>query len=195
MEKLISIDCNDASVLRGVEDTCVVRAIGIYTLSCIDNLGNTKWEDTIDNVVTDVGANFMLDTFLGGSQNTTYFLGLISSVGWSSVAASDTMAAHSGWNEAGDATNLPQWSTPASNARAAVTWSSASSRSKALSATANFTISAAGTVQGCFIVTGSGAVATHDSTAGILYSAGAFSGGAKAVGVGDTLQVSYSTSV
>ncbi len=195
MEKLNAIESIGAAVLRGTQGNDFIRAQGKYTVTCLDSKGCLKWEEAIDNVVTDVGANLMLDTFFGGSQNTTYFLGLISSVGWSAVAAGNTMASHAGWLEAGDSTNLPTWSTPASNARATITWSSASARAKAISSTANFTISAAGTVQGCFIVTGSGAVSTHDSTAGTLYSAGAFSGGAKAVGVGDTLQVSYSTSV
>ena len=53
-----------------------------------------------------------------------------------------------------------------------------------------------GTVSASVVnVTGSGAVSTHDSTAGTLYSAGLFSGGDKVVGSGDTLQVSYSTSL
>jgi hypothetical protein len=38
-------------------------------------------------------------------------------------------------------------------------------------------------------------VATNNNTSGTLYSAGLFTGGDKAVSIGDTLQVSYSTSV
>lgn len=196
MEKLNAIESTGASVLRGSEDIETIFAQGIYNVTCIGSDGNFKWSDTFENVVTDVGANLMLNTMFGGSQNTTYFLGLISSVGYSvAPAVGNTMSSHTGWAEAGDSTNLPQWSTPASNARATVTWSAASARAKALSSTANFTISSAGTVKGCFLVTGSGAVATHNDTNGTLYSAGLFSGGDKAVGVGDTLQVSYSTSV
>ena len=51
---------------------------------------------------------------------------------------------------------------------------------------------AGGTVGGCFLVTGSGAVNTQSSTAGTLYSAGAFST-AKVTTAGDTVSVTYST--
>jgi hypothetical protein len=51
---------------------------------------------------------------------------------------------------------------------------------------------AGGTVYGCFLVTGTGAVNTQSSTAGVLYSEGNFSS-AKVVTAGDTLAVTYST--
>jgi hypothetical protein len=196
MEKLNAIDNNRAEIIRGGGSAEIVRAKGQYKVQCFDKDGKLKWEDTIDNVVTDVGARLLLDGSLGGAQNTTYFLGLISSVGWSAVAAADTMASHSGWNEAGNGVNYPNWSTPASNARATITWNAASSRSKAIASAASFSIATnAGTVKGCFIVTGSGAVSTNNNTSGTLLSAGAFSGGDKVVGIGDTLNVSYSIAV
>jgi hypothetical protein len=196
MEKLNAIDKNESFIERNSGNNEVVRAKGRYIVECLDKDGNLKWKDSIDNVVTDVGANLMLDTFLGGSANSTYFLGLISSVSYSAVAAGNTMASHAGWNEAGNGVNYPNWSTPASNARATITWSAAAARAKALSANASFTIATnGGTVKGCFIVTGSGAVATNNSTAGTLYSAGTFTGGDKVVSVSDVLNVSYSTSV
>jgi hypothetical protein len=49
-----------------------------------------------------------------------------------------------------------------------------------------------GTVGGCFLVTGAGAVSTQSSTAGTLYSAGAFAT-AKVTTAGDTVSVTYST--
>lgn len=196
MERNNIIDSMGASVLRGSGELEEAHITGKYIAQCFDADGNLKWEDSIDNVVTDVGANLALDTLFGGAQNTAYFLGLISLVGYVSVpVAGHTMAAHGTWVEAGDATNLPRWTTPAADARAAITWAAASGRAKALSAVAQFVISVAGTVKGCFIVTGSGAVATNKNTSGVLYSAGLFSGGDKAVGIGDTLQVSYSTSL
>jgi hypothetical protein len=51
---------------------------------------------------------------------------------------------------------------------------------------------AGGTVYGCFLVTGTGAVSTQSSTAGTLYSEGNFST-AKATTSGDTVSVTYST--
>jgi hypothetical protein len=73
--------------------------------------------------------------------------------------------------------------TPSTNN---VTTSSASS--------INFLITGAGgTVYGCFLVLGTGAVNTQSSTAGVLYSAGNFTGGSKTVAANDTLAVTYST--
>ena len=51
---------------------------------------------------------------------------------------------------------------------------------------------AGGTVYGCFLVTGTGAVNTQSSTAGVLYSEGNFST-AKVTTAGDTVAVTYST--
>lgn len=197
MEKLNAIDKNGAEVIRGGGMAELLKVKGKYSIKCFDKDGNLKWEDTIDNVVTDVGANLMLDTFLGGSQNTAYFLGLISSVSYTTPpAVGNTMASHSGWYEAGNGSYYPNWSTPASNARATCAWSAAATRAKALSSAASFVIATnGGTVKGCFIVTGSGAVSTNNNTSGTLYSAGLFTGGDKVVSIGDTLNVSYSTSV
>jgi hypothetical protein len=170
---------------------------GVYSVRCLDKDGNLKWDDIIKNVITDVGANFALDQAFGGAQNTAYFLGLISSVGYSiAPAAGNTMSSHTGWNEAGNGSNYPNWSTPASNARVAVTWNAAGTRAKALAAVATFIIATnGGTLKGGFIVTGSGAVATNNDTNGVLFSAGLFSAGDKVVQVGDTLQVSYTVTL
>jgi hypothetical protein len=51
---------------------------------------------------------------------------------------------------------------------------------------------AGGTVYGCFLVTGTGAVSTQSSTAGTLYSEGNFAT-AKVTTAGDTVSVTYST--
>lgn len=201
LEKCNSKDICDASIIRGASNSEQAHAQGVYTAKCYDKDGNLKWEDTINNVITDLGANLMLDTFLGGAQNTSFFLGLISSVGYTGApVAADTMSSHSSaghvWYEAGNGTNYPLWSTPTSNARATITWNAAATRAKAIASAASFVFASyGGTVKGCFIVTGSGAVATNNNTSGTLYSAGVFTGGDKIVGVGDTLNVSYSTSV
>jgi hypothetical protein len=119
-------------------------------------------------------------------------MGLISSVGWSTVNAADTMSSHAGWNEAGFSTNYPLYTAP----RKTCAWIAASAGAKALSAALQFSIvTTGGTVKGCFIVFGAGAVSTIGDTNGILYSAGAFTGGDKVVSPGDTLQVSYTASL
>lgn len=179
------------------------RVQGRYEARCLGRCGKmtTKWVDVFDNVVTDVGANMMLNQMFGATQNTTYFLGLISSVGYTGVpVVADTMGSHASsghaWVEAGNGSNYPLWSTPSSNARNTITWSAAAGRAKAIAAVASFVITGTGgTVKGCFIVTGTGAVATNNDTNGTLYSAGVFSEGDKVLTAGNTLQVSYSTSV
>lgn len=148
-----------------------------------------KWTDTVQNLVTTVGGNDLLDKYLAGSAYTaTWYIGLISSVSYTAVAAADTMASHAGWLEAG-AANVPIYSQ---GARPTTAWSAASSKSKALSAALSYTIATTGgTVKGCFLTS----VSTKDGTTGILYSAGLFTGGDKVVAVADTLNVSYTASV
>jgi hypothetical protein len=200
-ERLNVQDNMGATVLRGSDLAERLSAKGIYTARCYDKNGKLKWIAKAKNVVTDVGANQLLDSAMGAGPVAGPFLGLISSVGYTGIpVAADTMASHASgghvWNEAGNGSNYPLWSTPASNARVAVSFAAASGRAKALSAVASFVIATTGgTVKGCFLVFGTGAVATNNDTNGKLYSAGVFSGGDKVVAVGDTLQVSYSTSV
>jgi hypothetical protein len=197
MEKTHASENLSASVIRGSQNNESGQLHGKYFAQCFDKNGKLKWEDSIDNVITDVGANQLLDSAFGSGPVAGPFLGLISSVGYTSVpVVGNTMSSHGTWNEAGNGVNYPNWSTPASNARASVSFSAAAARAKAISAAASFVIATnGGTIKGCFLVFGSGAVATNNSTAGVLYSAGLFSGGDKTVGVGDTLNVSYSTSV
>jgi hypothetical protein len=140
------------------------------------------------NVVTDVGARYLLDNGLAGSAFTAaFFLGLISSTSYSAVAAGDTMASHAGWLEAG-ATNAPAYSE---STRRTAAWSAASSRSKALSAGLVFTFTNSGTVKGPFLTT----VSTKDGTTGTLYSAGLFSGGDQPVVNTNVLTVSYTATL
>lgn len=200
MEKLNGIDNIGATIIRRSDMNEKNLVHGTYSAKCFDKDGNLKWEEEFDNVVTDVGANLMLSTMFKSTSNTLYYLGLISSVGYTGIpVVADTMSSHSSgghvWVEAGNGTNYPVWTTPASNARVTVAFGTVSARSAPLSATANFTIGATGgTINGCFLVTGTGAVATNNDTNGTLYSAGAF-GTAKVVTPADVVQVTYSTSV
>jgi len=191
-ERAPARECTDASVVRGNGIGEQAEAHGRYEVECIGADGKLKWRDTIENVVATVGKNLALDTFLAGSAYTVVgpFMGLISSTSYTATAAGDTMASHSGWIEAGGS-NAPTYS---GNRKTAV-WSSAASGSKALSAALSFAITSSGTVKGAFIVYGTGALNTKDNTAGILWSAGTFSTGDKAVVNGDTLNCNYSSSL
>lgn len=144
-----------------------------------------KWADSINNLVTDVGANDALDKYLSGSAYTAaWYLGLISLTGYTTgVAAGDTMGSHGGWTE----------DVMYSNAtRVAPSFASAAARSKATSVAAAFNINGTTTtIKGCFLTSNS----TKSGTTGILYSAGLFTGGDKAVAAGDTLNVTYTASL
>lgn len=191
-EKLNANDNTGANILRNAGHEEKAEAHGLFIIKCFDKDGCLKWDDTAENVVTTVGKNLALDTYLAGSSYTVVgpFMGLISSVSYSAVAAADTMSSHAGWTEAG-VTNAPTYTVP----RKTAAWSSAASGSKALSAALSFTMTGAGTVKGCFLVFGTGALSTVDNTAGTLYSAGLFTGGDKVVISTDVIQVSYTASL
>lgn len=163
--------------------------IGKFTAILRDRHGRIKWREEYRNLLTTVGKNSMLDNFLAGSAftQTGPYMGLISSVGFSAVAAGDTMTSHAGWAEAGNA-NAPTYTSP----RKTCAWSAASGGVKSLSAGLTFAFTGTGTVKGSFIVLGSGALSTIDNTAGTLFAAGLFSGGDKTVANLDTLTNSYS---
>lgn len=150
-----------------------------------------KWKDEAFNLVTTEGKNHMLDNYITGSAFTQVgpYMGLISSVSFSAIAAADTMASHAGWTEAGS-TNAPTFA-----ARIAPAWSAASAGAKAASSAVSFTMTGAGTLKGAFLVLHTGAVVTLMSTAGTLFSAALFSGGDQVVSNGNVVQVSYSLSL
>jgi hypothetical protein len=153
-------------------------------------LTELKRVDDYRNTVVDEGARYLLDNGLAGSGYTAaFYLGLISSVSYSAIAAGDTMAqiaGTNGWREA-NATNAPNYSE---GARRTAAWSAASSRSKALSAGLVFTFSGSGTVKGSFLTTNS----TKGGSTGTLYSAGLFTGGDQPVVSTNTITVSYTAS-
>lgn len=187
--KMNSIE--SASIIRRNSNYDSMGIHGTYRVKCFDKNGIIKWDDTIDNLVATVGKNLALDTLLAGSSYsvTGPYMGLISSVGYTAVAAADTMASHAGWTEAGSGTDYPLYN----GTRKTCVFSAASAGAKALSAALDFVIeTTGGTVKGCFIVCGTGAIATIADTGGVLLSAGLFTGGDKVVDVADTLQVSYS---
>ena len=169
---------------------------GFYEVKCHDKDGNLKWEDSFPNLVNAVGKELMLDTLLKGSSYsvTGPFLGLISGASPTFGTGSDTQTSHAGWTE------FVNYTVGGSAVRGTAVFASATSSGSTPSnvttsaaAAITYTITGAGgTVGGCFLVTGTGAVSTQSSTAGTLYSAGAFTT-AKVTTAGDTVSVTYST--
>lgn len=184
--KMIAVEAVNAGLISrpGVSEDMAVH--GRYYVECFGADGAKKWVGIIDNLVTTAGKNDLLTQYLKGSAYSagTVYMGL---KGTGTAAAGDTLASHAGWSE------LNITSTPASGARAATTFGTASSGSLATSSAVSFVMSSSATVAGVFLVTNGGA-ATNGSTAGILFSAGDF-GSSRAVVSGDTLQVTYTASV
>jgi hypothetical protein len=160
---------------------------GRWHIECLDADGSLIWEEDIDNVVCTVGKNVALDAFLAGAAYTVVgpFMGLISSTSFTAVNVADTMTSHAGWLEAGNA-NTPSYTAP----RKTCAWAAATAGGKSLSAALSFAMTGTGTIQGIFLVYGTGALSTIDNTAGTLLSAGTL-GAAQPVINGNTVNASY----
>lgn len=169
-----------------------LHATGTYLFECYDALGRFRWRALAPNVVTIVGRNFALDTYLSGVGYTVTgpYIGLIASNLYTGVSVTDTMASHPGWLEAGISQN-----PHIASGRGTPTFAAASAGSKATAATASFNITSDGTLKGGFLVFGPGATNVIESTTGTLYSAGLFVGGDQLVHNADTLNVSYTASL
>ena len=189
-EKINTNDTIDVSIVRGAGFEDQVEAHGVFNITCRDVDGNIKWEDKFNNTVTTLGKNALLNVFLGtaavGVGTTTWYMGLITSNGYTSIAAADTISSHAGWIEAGGG-SIPGYNQ---TTRRAITFATAASGSKATSNGVIFSMNATGTVKGAFIANNS----TKGGTTGVLYSAGLFTVGDKSVTNGDSLSVTYTAS-
>jgi hypothetical protein len=169
---------------------------GHYHVVCKDKAGNLKWEEKFPNLVVAVGKELMLNTLLRTSGTYTTvgpFLGLTNAT--LTPAATDTMTTLVGGGK-----EFTNYTVGGSAVRGTAVFAAASSSgttpTNVTTSTATaitYTITGAGgTVYGCFLVTGTGAVSTQSSTAGTLYSEGNFAT-AKVTTAGDTVSVTYST--
>ena len=181
----------------GANSNEVLGVEGHYHVVCHDKDGNLKWEEKFPNLVVAAGKELLLNTLLRTSGTYTTvgpFLGLTKVS--LTPAATDTMTTLVTTNAA----EFTNYTYGGSAVRGSATFTAATSTGTTPS---NVTTSAAGaltytitgaggTVYGCFLVTGSGAVNTQSSTAGTLYSEGNFAT-AKVTTAGDTVSVTFST--
>lgn len=189
-EKVDAQDSAGVNLIRGGSADEQVNITGSYEVKCLDAEGNLKWEDSIKNLVVTVGKNDLLDKYFSGSAYTAgWYMGLVDNASFSAYAAGDTLASHAGWLEF-----LSYTISGSSTNRATPSWGSASAGSKATTAT-TFTISGSGTVLGALMCTTQARNTASNGGAGILYSAGSFTGGSRAVASGDSLLVTYTASV
>lgn len=159
-----------------------LKPSGFFTIEVLDKNGKLKHKEVIQNAVTTVGKNHMLDvTFHGSSATGTWYIGLIDNSGYTSVPATDTMSSHSGWNE---------FTTYDESTRVAWTEGAASAASITSSSVSTFTIGGNGTLRGIFIASDS----TKSGTSGILWSTALFSA-ATAVADDDQIKITYTVNL
>jgi hypothetical protein len=192
--------CGDYAIATLQANTGANETLGVegyYHVECRDKEGNLKWTEEVPNLVVAVGKQLLLDTLLRTSGTYTTvgpFLGLTKVS--LTPAATDTMTTLVTTNAAEFINYTVGGSAVRGTAVFGASTSSGSTPSNVTTSTATaitYTITGAGgTVYGCFLVTGSGAVSTLSSTAGTLYSEGNFAT-AKTTTAGDTVSVTYST--
>lgn len=174
-----------ATVSRGGGCEESVHVHGFFDVACFGPDGKLKWRETIRNLVTTLGKDDLLNKFLKGSAYTqTFRMGLC---GAGTKAVGDSQLTHAGWLEVGLA-NAPTYTGNRKDVVMGV-----ASGGSSVSPVQAFAITSLGTVAGCF--TNNGGSATKDDTTGVLYSAGDFTTGSKAVDSGDTLNVTYTATV
>jgi len=154
-----------------------------YEIVCTTADGTERWREDFTNLVTTVGKNDLLDKYFKGATYTAaWYCGLISATGYTTGAdVTDTAASHAGWAEdvAYSEANRP-----------AVTFGTAAAGSLATSAASAFSINGTTTLKGAFVISDN----TKSGTTGILYSAGLFTTGDRAVLAGDIVNVSITMS-
>jgi hypothetical protein len=165
-----------------------VKATGHYVVECFDKDGNLKWVSESQNLVVNVGLQYMAGVALTSTaQTTTWYLGLYGAASSNNPAAGDTASSHAGWTEvtAYSEANRPTATfAAATNANPSVVTNTASK--------ATFTMNGTTTVGGAFLISNN----TKGGTTGTLFSAADFAApGDRSVVSGDVLTVTYTFSL
>ena len=180
-------DAVAGGLIAGTKNTEVAKATGRFRMECYDKDGLLKWSAESQNLVVNVGLQYMAGTALTSTaQITTWYIGLYGAGASNTPAAGDTMASHAGWTEVTPyAGNRPTATfAAATNANPSVVTNSASP--------ASFAINATQVVGGAFLVSNN----TAGGSTGTLFSAADFqSPGDRSVVSGDTLNVTYTFSL
>lgn len=187
-EKITAVDACGTSVEKNSPVEAAAVAEGIYEMTCVGADGQIKWVETFPNTVVTVGKNYLLDSFFNGTVAGPWYMGLVDATSFTTPVIGDTLASHSPWLE------YLNYTVSGTN-RATPSWGSAAAGSKATTATAFPITGAGGSVAGALMCTTLARNTASNGGAGILYSAGAFTGGTRVVISGDTLNVTYTASV
>jgi len=181
-EKVSAADGLDVSINKRIGLDEIAEAHGRYGVQCVGADGNVKWDDTIENVVTTEGKNKALDEILAGSAYTAAWYMALQNGAAPTVSSTYAVPICTEVTDYDEAT------------RPAPAFSAASAGSKSTSSAVSFSINATATIDGVMLADNS----TKGDTVGagaVLYSAGDFTGGSKAVASGDTLNVTYTASL
>lgn len=186
VEKAKAVDVVSSGLIAGAQSGESAKAVGRYKLECRDQTGNLKWVVEEENLVVNVGLQYMAGVALTSTaQITSWYVGLITGPGVTTNAA-DTMSSK-GWAEFtgySNANRVAATLTAATNANPSVVTNSGSP--------ANFNINATDTVGGAFLTSNN----TKGGTSGTLFSEKAFSSpGDRSVVSGDVIGVTYTFSL
>lgn len=188
IEKAKATDTAAGGLIANTGAQEALKATGHYLVECFDKDGKLKWTAESDNLVVNVGLQYMAGVALTSTaQITSWYIGLYGSGATNSPAAGDTMSSHAGWTEVtaySESTRVAATFAAATNANPSVVTNSASK--------AVFTINGTTTVGGAFLTSGS----AKSGTTGTLFSAADFSSpGDRSVVSGDILNVTYTFSL
>ncbi len=165
-------------------------ACGRYYAECHDKDGNLKWTAEGDNLVVNVGLQYMAGTALvSTTQITTWYVGLYGAAASNTPAASDTLSSHAGWTEITGSGETPP-GTIYSGTRKAATFAAATNANPSVvtntSNKAVFNITGSATIGGAFLCS------VTSGTSGTLFSAAPFqSPGDRSVVSGDVISCTY----
>lgn len=187
-EKATPADVSKAALNKGSNTLGGVSGKGLFTVECRDKEGNLKWVSESENLVVNVGlADMNTQYFKGSGYTAAWHVGIYGPSSTNNPAATDTMAAHTGWVEVTDYTNAT---------RPVATFGDATTADPSLiansAAPAQFLIDASANVGGAFLTTGD----LPGGTTGTLFSASDFAApGDRVVQDGDVLSVTYTFSL
>jgi hypothetical protein len=187
IEKAKASDTMMSGLVAGTKSGETAKATGRFTMECYDKDGLLKWRAESQNLVVNVGLQYMAGVALTSTaQITSWYIGLYGAGASNTPAATDTMSSHAGWTEV----------TPYAGTRPAATFAAATNANPSVvtnsASPASFTINATQTVGGAFLTSNN----TAGGTTGTLFSAADFqSPGDRNVVSGDTLNVTYTFSL
>ena len=155
----------------------------VYVYECFDADGRLKWRDLEENIIPDVGRDYLLNAgLLSGAQLPNWYIGLYENT--RTPLAGDTMT--SLLADCGEVTTY----TSSGSLRLALTGSLSAGVFSNIASPAEFVFTAAKTIKGGFIASS----AAQGATSGTLLSAVANSS-PKSVGIGETLRVTAGLSL